>query len=127
MSYCPNCGAEIEKDMSFCPNCGSDLKREEKVSLSKTERESEPEDREEKFKKERVDDKTEKNIFEPIGSLIGGLVLIAIGKFFHLQITGTFAEKILWLLIFIVIGVLTAIAAAGAIILPSIFRNLESR
>lgn len=38
MSYCPKCGAEVDKDDSFCPKCGSSLKEAE----IKTEKSKEP-------------------------------------------------------------------------------------
>jgi hypothetical protein len=34
MSFCPNCGKEIEGKVTFCPSCGFNLKGEQKSSSS---------------------------------------------------------------------------------------------
>jgi len=32
MSFCPNCGKEVDSNVKFCPSCGFNLKGEEKSS-----------------------------------------------------------------------------------------------
>ena len=123
MPYCPNCGAKIEEDASFCPKCGLKIEEEDSPNISKSEREEDPINRREDVDRDENDRKTEKSLEEPIGLLIGGFVLITIGIFFNLIVTGSLGGIILWLLLFLVIGVL-AVVALVIVIFTSIFIDI---
>ena len=124
MPYCHKCGAEIDEDASFCPKCGSKMKRDRETESIETGENEEPEKSQKVSKEEKGDKKTEKKMAEPIGLLIGGFILIAIGIFFNSIVTGALGGMILWFLFFVTIGVLILVGIAVAI-LTSVFSDFR--
>jgi predicted lipid-binding transport protein (Tim44 family) len=101
MSYCPKCGNKVEENMTFCPRCGAPLKVEAPVQAAPA---LAPQRREKA-------EKGEKGEYGFIGWLVGGLVLIIIGFFAVLRISGYLATGMDTALIFLIIGVIIIIAA----------------
>ena len=94
MSYCPKCGNEINETMAFCPHCGTTLKgpsTDQTVpSQTNTLEKEEKKEKNQQPEKSEKQDKTEPSF---IGYLIGGLVLITIGVFALLELSGDFRSS----------------------------------
>jgi len=119
MSYCPKCGNKIDETMTFCPRCGTSLKEIPPVQAAPVQpfrknEKSEKKEKNEKQEKNENREKQEKGERGFIGYLIGGLILIIIGSFSVLQISGYFTADSgqSWALMLLIIGI---IIIAGAI------------
>ena len=115
MSYCPKCGNKVDESMTFCPRCGAILKPETPVqaapvSAPQRREKSEKGEKQEKEEPEKGE-KQEKGEYGFIGWLIGGLILIIIGFFAVLRISGYLATGMDTALIFLIIGVIVIIVA----------------
>jgi hypothetical protein len=94
MSYCPKCGNKVDETMAFCPRCGASLKGPttgQPVPPSPTYRRQEKAEKNEKQEKNQNPEKGEKQEKTEhgfAGYLIGGLILIVIGIFALLQLSG---------------------------------------
>jgi hypothetical protein len=124
MSYCPNCGNKIDETMVFCPRCGASLKaatpgqpipptgqpyrrRDEKSEKNEKQEKQGTRDRPEKAEKQ---EKGEQGF---IGYLIGGLILITLGLFSVLQLSGYFTADSgqTWAVMLLIIGIIIIIGA----------------
>ena len=122
MSYCPKCGNKIDETMTFCPRCGASLKgtptgqpapaqpyprRDEKSEKNEKQEKQEKRDHPEKSEKQ---EKGEQGF---IGYLIGGLILITLGLFSVLQLSGYFTADSgqSWAIMLLIIGVIIIIGA----------------
>jgi hypothetical protein len=118
MSYCPKCGNKVDETMTFCPRCGASLKAEAPVQaapapVAPRQEKAEKGEKQEKQEKEEPEkgEKQEKGEYGFIGWLIGGLILIIIGFFAVLRISGYLTTGMDTALILLVIGVIIIIAA----------------
>jgi uncharacterized Zn finger protein (UPF0148 family) len=94
MSYCPKCGNEVDETMTFCPICGAPLKYAATSQTPPTQpnRNEENEKSEKEKKKNHHSEKGtkhEKDEHGFIGYLMGGSILITIGIFALLDLTGS--------------------------------------
>lgn len=121
MSYCRKCGNKIDETMTFCPRCGASLKgtptgqpapaqpypRDEKSEKNEKQEKQEKRDHSEKSEKQ---EKGEQGF---IGYLIGGLILITLGLFSVLQLSGYFTADSgqSWAIMLLIIGVIIIIGA----------------
>jgi len=124
MSYCPKCGNKVDETMAFCPRCGASLKvatqgqpippsaqpyrrRDEKSEKN------EKQEKQEKNQSSQRNEKQEKAETGFIGYLIGGLILITLGLFSVLQISGYFNVNSgqSWAVMLLVIGLIIIIGA----------------
>ena len=122
MSYCPKCGNKVDETMTFCPRCGASLKavppgqpapaqpyrrRDEKSEKN------EKQEKQEKQQRPERGEKQEKGEAGFIGYLIGGLILITLGLFSVLQISGYFTADSgqSWAVMLLIIGVIIIIGA----------------
>jgi cation transport ATPase len=117
MSYCPKCGNKVDDTMTFCPRCGAPLKGTETASSApppapKNEK-AEKNEKNEKQEKHEGKEKQEKGERGFVGYLIGGLILITIGVFSVLQISGTpiVDSSQSWALMLLIIGIIIIIGA----------------
>ena len=110
MVYCPKCGNEVDEAMAFCPRCGAPLKAEAPVQAASVPQRGEKQEKQEKQEPEKSE-KHEKGEYGFIGWLVGGLILILIGFFALLQISGYLSWGIGWALVLLIIGVIIIIAA----------------
>ena len=125
MSYCPKCGNKIDDTMTFCPSCGASLKGAAQVQpppppfYPKKGEKSEKNEKEEKNEDREKQEKGERGF---IGYLIGGLILITLGLFSILQISGYFTADSgqSWAIMLLVIGI---IIIGGAIYVALIARK----
>jgi uncharacterized membrane protein YvbJ len=103
MSYCPKCGNKVDETMVFCPHCGTSLKATPLGQPIPTP--AQP--------YRRRDEKAEKNEKGFIGYLIGGLILITLGLFSVLQLSGYFTMNSgqSWAVMLLIIGVIIIIGA----------------
>ena len=120
MSYCPNCGNKIDETMVFCPRCGTSLKA---VPPSQTapppaqpyrrrDEKSEKNEKQEKQQRPEKGEKQEKGEAGFIGYLIGGLILITLGLFSVLQISGYFVDSgQAWPIMLLIIGLIIIVGA----------------
>jgi uncharacterized membrane protein YvbJ len=113
MPYCPKCGNEINETMAFCPNCGIMLKGppsdQTASSQPNTQEKDEKKENNQLPEKGEKQEKTENSF---IGYLIGGLVLITIGVFALLELSGSFGSSGQGLAIMLlIIGVIVIIGA----------------
>jgi uncharacterized membrane protein YvbJ len=111
MSYCPKCGNKIDDTMTFCPNCGASLKGAAPVLPPPTQpspKKGEKSEKNEKEEKNEDREKQEKGERGFIGYLIGGLILITLGLFSILQISGYFTADSgqNWAIMLLVIGII---------------------
>jgi len=121
MPYCQKCGNLVEENMTFCPRCGAPLKGQASPQVSasphrkdeKSEKnEKDARDRDEKNEKQ---EKSERGGF--IGYFIGGSILIIIGLFSLLSLSGWIPSWANGPLILVLIGVVIIIAAVYAAVM----------
>ena len=121
MSYCPNCGNKIDETMAFCPRCGTSLKAvppgqpapPPAQPYRRRDEKGEKKEKQEKQQQPEKGEKQEKGEAGFIGYLIGGLILIVLGLFAVLQISGYFPNSAqVWPIMLLIIGV---IIIAGAV------------
>jgi uncharacterized membrane protein YvbJ len=133
MSYCPKCGNKVEENMVFCPRCGASLKATAAagaVAGQPYQRRNEKAEKNEKNEKNEKDqresrEKQEKGEYGFVGYLIGGLILITIGFFSILQITGsTLTTGGDFAIMLLIIGVIIII---GAIYVTMVARKRSPR
>lgn len=118
MSYCPKCGNKVEEAMVFCPRCGASLRGvpppagEYRRRGEKSEKNEKDQEKREKDERDRGE-KQEKGEHGFIGFLIGGLILITIGLFSLLRISGVLPADsgASWALMLLLIGVIIIVAA----------------
>jgi hypothetical protein len=123
MSYCPKCGNKVDETMAFCPRCGASLKATEQVHTTpppaqpyrrrdeKSEK-NEKQEKQEKNQSSQRGEKQEKGESGFIGYLIGGLILITLGFFSVLQISGYFASSgQSWAIMLLIIGIIIIVGA----------------
>jgi len=94
MSYCPKCGNKVEETMVFCPQCGTSLKDDASPIQAPTaqpyqDEKTEKNEKQEKKQHLEKNGKQEKSEYGFIGYLMGGLILITIGIFSILDLTGS--------------------------------------
>jgi len=116
MVYCPKCGNEVDEAMAFCSRCGAPLKMEAPVQAASAPRRDEKTEKGEKQEKREKQEpekgeKQEKGEYGFVGWLVGGLVLILIGFFALLQVSGYLSWPLGWAIILLIIGVIIIIAA----------------
>jgi hypothetical protein len=116
MSYCPKCGNKVDDTMTFCPCCGASLKGAEAatpVPPPTYPPRHEKSEKNEKNEKHEGREKQEKGERGFVGYLIGGLILIIIGVFSVLQISGTplVDSSQSWALMLLIIGIIIIIGA----------------
>lgn len=121
MPYCPKCGNLIDENMTFCPRCGAPLKSQAATpsTAPPTYHKDEKSEKNEKNEKDERDrnenEKQEKGEHGGfIGYLIGGLILIIIGVFSLLSISGLIPAGANWAFILVLIGIVIIIAAVYA-------------
>jgi hypothetical protein len=125
MSYCPNCGNKVDENMAFCPRCGASLKGATTTQPGQPAptqpypyRRNEKSEKNEKQEKQTRRDhpekgeKTEKGETGFIGYLIGGLILITLGLFSALQLSGYFSDGSTWAIMLVIIGIIIIFGAA---------------
>jgi uncharacterized membrane protein YvbJ len=94
MSYCPKCGNEITETMAFCPRCGTTLKEPPTDQTTPSQLNTlEKDEKKEKNQLPEKGEKQDKTQHGFIGYLIGGLVLITIGVFALLELSGDFSSS----------------------------------
>ena len=107
MSYCPKCGNEINETMVFCPRCGTMLKGSPTDQTAPSQPNT--------LEKNQVPEKSEKQEKTEhgfIGYLIGGLVLITIGVFALLELSGNFRSSGQgFAIMLLIIGIIVIIGA----------------
>jgi hypothetical protein len=122
MSYCPNCGNKIDENMVFCPRCGASLKSaspgqpppaQSYPYYRRKDEKSEKNEKQEKHSRDQSEkgEKNEKGEAGFIGYLIGGLILITLGLFSVLQLTGFFADGSTWAIMLVIIGIIIIFGA----------------
>jgi len=131
MPNCPKCNSRVTEAMSFCPTCGASLKAAPTPPAApaaalappappvrrEKEEKGEKDEKGEKAEKGEKGEKHEKQTFGPLGPVIFGVVLIALGLLFYLRMTGWMAEPTLWAYFFVAIGIIIILAAIyGAMI-----------
>lgn len=124
MSYCPKCGNKVDDTMVFCPRCGASLKavppgqpaptptQPYRRRNEKSEK-NEKQEKQEKSEHPQRGEKQEKGEAGFIGYLIGGLILITLGLFSVLQLSGYFTVDSgqSWALMLLIIGIIIIIGA----------------
>jgi predicted lipid-binding transport protein (Tim44 family) len=124
MSYCPKCGNKVDETMAFCPRCGAPLKaapqgQQAPVPAQPYYRRNEKSEKNEKQEKQEKNqrpergEKQEKGEAGFIGYLIGGLILITLGLFSVLQISGYFTVDSgqSWAIMLLIIGIIIIVGA----------------
>jgi predicted lipid-binding transport protein (Tim44 family) len=119
MSYCPKCGNKVDDTMVFCPRCGASLKDTaptgQPAPAQPYPRRNEKSEKNEKQTNRDRPEKGEKNENGEagfIGYLIGGLILITIGLFSVLQLSGYFGDTGQnWAIMLLIIGIIIIIGA----------------
>ena len=124
MSYCPVCGNKVDETMAFCPRCGSSLKATSSgqpvpTPVQPYQRRNEKSEKNEKQEKQERPERGEKGEKQEkgetgfIGYLIGGLILITLGLFSVLQLSGYFTVNSgqSWAIMLLIIGVIIIIGA----------------
>lgn len=116
MVYCPKCGNEVEEAMAFCPRCGAPLKAAAPVQAAPVRQRSEKAEKGEKQEKQEKQEpekgeKHEKGEYGFVGWLVGGLILILIGFFALLNISGYLSWPIGWAIVLLIIGVVIIVSA----------------
>jgi hypothetical protein len=120
MSYCPKCGNKVDETMVFCPRCGTSLKAAPSGQptpvppqpYQRRDEKSEKNEKQEKNNRQEKGEKQEKGERGFIGYLIGGLILITLGLFSVLQISGYFVDSgQTWAIMLLIIGVIIIFGA----------------
>jgi uncharacterized membrane protein YvbJ len=113
MSYCPKCGNEINETMTFCPHCGTMLKGSPTDQTATSQPNTlEKDEKKEKNQLPEKGEKQEKTEIGFIGYLIGGLVLITIGVFALLELSGNFRSSGQgFAIMLLIIGIIVIIGA----------------
>ena len=121
MSYCPKCGNKVDETMVFCPHCGTSLKAAPSGQPAPTpaqpyrrrDEKSEKNEKQEKQERPEKGEKQEKGEAGFIGYLIGGLILITLGLFSVLQLSGYFTVNSgqSWAVMLLIIGIIIIIGA----------------
>jgi len=121
MSFCPKCGNKVDENMVFCPHCGTSLKTippnppapAPAQPYRRRDEKSEKNEKQEKQQSPEKGEKQEKGETGFIGYLIGGLILITLGLFSVLQLSGyfTFDSGQSWAVMLLIIGVIIIIGA----------------
>ena len=121
MSYCPKCGNKVDETMAFCPRCGTSLKDTSpgqpipppSQPTRRIDEKSEKNEKHEKQERPEKGEKQEKGEAGFIGYLIGGLILITLGLFSVLQISGYFSVDSgqIWPIMLLIIGIIIIIGA----------------
>jgi hypothetical protein len=121
MSYCPKCGNKVEESMVFCPRCGASLKGTATGQVPpvppaqpyrRRDEKSEKNEKQEKNQQPEKGEKNEKGERGFVGYLIGGIVLITVGVFAILNLSGSYTSGQSWALMLVIVG---AIIIVGAI------------
>jgi len=89
MSYCPKCGNKVDETMTFCPLCGAPLKDVAAPSQTTPTQPNQNEEAEKSDKEKLKKQKLEKSGQGFISYLMGGSILITIGIFALLDLTGS--------------------------------------
>jgi hypothetical protein len=124
MSYCPKCGNKVDETMAFCPRCGASLKvsapgqpitppaQPYRRRNEKSEK-NEKQEKQEKNQGSQRNEKQEKSESGFVGYLIGGLILITLGFFSVLQISGYFTvnSSQSWAVMLLIIGLIIIVGA----------------
>jgi len=118
MPNCPKCGAKVTEAMNFCANCGANLKPTPPLvettapaptpapaPLPSRQEKYEKHEKEEKHEKGEKTEKYEKRQYGPIGPIIGGIILIALGVFFYLMMTMRVPTSHIWAYFLVIIGI----------------------
>jgi hypothetical protein len=113
MSYCPKCGNKVDETMVFCPRCGASLKgaAAPQAPPSAYRPRNEKNEKNEKHEDREKKEKNEKGEAGFIGYLIGGLLLITVGLFSVLNISGYFRSGESWAVMLVVLGIIIIIGA----------------
>jgi predicted lipid-binding transport protein (Tim44 family) len=113
MSYCPKCGNKVDETMAFCPRCGASLKGTPTAQTAPSQPyRQEKAEKNEKHEKNQQTEKQEKTEQGFIGYLIGGLILITLGVFALLQLSGNYFSSGQGLAIMLlIIGIIVIIGA----------------
>ena len=119
MAYCQKCGNKVEENMAFCPRCGASLRDAQmdqsipSQSYRRRNEKSEKNEKQEKNNQPEKGEKQEKGERGFIGYLIGGLILIIIGLFSVLQLSGYFTvnSQQSWAIMLLIIGIIIIIGA----------------
>jgi predicted lipid-binding transport protein (Tim44 family) len=121
MSYCPKCGNKVDETMAFCPRCGASLKvatpdqptPPPAQTYRRRDEKSEKNEKQEKDQSSQRNEKQEKGEGGFIGYLIGGLILITLGLFSVLQISGYFTVNTgqSWAVMLLIIGIIIIVGA----------------
>ena len=96
MSYCPKCGNKVDETMAFCPRCGASLKGPTAgqpvppLPMYRRQEKAEKNEKQEKNQNPEKGEKQEKTEHGFVGYLIGGLILIVLGVFALLQLSGNY-------------------------------------
>ena len=118
MPNCPKCGVKVSEAMNFCANCGTNLKPSPppvqvaepaptpsppppSVRYEKHEKH----EKSEKHEKGEKTEKHEKRQYGPMGPIIGGVILIALGLFFYLMMTMNFPTQFTWAYFLMFVGI----------------------
>jgi len=112
MPYCPKCGNKVDETMAFCPRCGASLK--DTTPAAPAHSRSEKTEKNEKDEKDQREsrEKQEKGEQGFLGYLIGGLILISLGLFSVLQLSGTLPDTGQnWAIMLLIIGIIIIAAA----------------
>lgn len=114
--FCPSCGKEVDADAVFCPNCGASLKgprRPLPPSAQAPYRSEKAEKQEKREKDQRIEkqEKREKRESNLLGSLIGGLVLVAIGVVMSLNMMGHMQSPRDWAGFAMILGVIVIVVS----------------
>jgi hypothetical protein len=111
MSFCPKCGNKIDDTMTFCPNCGTPLRG---VPPSSAHHAHEGE----RGRAERAE-----HGFLPY--LLGGIILIVVGLFSVLQISGALSDSGQnWAILPFIVGIIIIIGAIYTTLLTKKYPNL---
>ena len=103
MPYCPKCGNKVDETMAFCPKCGTSLKCATPSQAAPATQTQE---------KQVIHENPEKGEHGFVYFLIGGLILIVVGVFAILFLTGritTSGQDVAIMLI--IIGIIIIIGA----------------
>jgi predicted lipid-binding transport protein (Tim44 family) len=115
MPYCPKCGNLVEENMTFCPRCGAPLKGQAATHAqpqpAPAYRKDEKSEKNEKDQRGEKNEKQEKGEHGFVGFLIGGLVLIIIGIFSLLSVSGIITGGLNGAFVLVLIGVVIIVAA----------------
>ncbi len=114
MPYCPKCGNLVDETMTFCPRCGAPLKGQaasvqaQPVPAYRRDEKAEKREKDEHNEKGEKQEKGEQGF---VGFLIGGSILIIIGIFSLLSVSGIVTGGLNGAIILVLIGLVIIIAA----------------